>query len=188
MSASDPSSAAVLFLHEPTLARAAAASALARLGAHGFATAAHELSTSAMQSDRDLTELDRALAGLCARSGVDPERTAVLGFGRGGTLAFLLGCTRRVAAVVDVDGPVLHPALGPARPIQPLELALNFEGAFLGLFAPGTVGAGEIELLRARLAAAARPFDLVVDPHAGGEELWPRVLAFLDEHLRGDDA
>jgi dienelactone hydrolase len=161
-----------------------------------------ELSVAALRDDRvALRELDGELEDLAGRAGVDRERLAVLGFGRGGTLAFLLGCTRRLAAVVDVDGPVLHPALSAERPIQPLELALNFEGAFLGLFAAdGPVAEEERELLRARLAAAARPFELsvpsgkeiVVDPRAPGydegraKELWGRVLAFLDEHLAAE--
>jgi len=186
----DPRSASVLLLHEPSLARATVDAAIERLLKHGFLAEGHELSSQAMQSDRRARgELDQALAVLGERSGVVGERLGVLGFGRGGTLAFLLGCTRRIAAVVDVDGPVLHPALSVERPIQPLELVLNFEGAFLGLFhAHGAVGSEEIELLRARLAAAARPFDVVVSPYAHGEVPWPRVLAFLDEHLGSDPA
>jgi hypothetical protein len=89
---------------------------------------------------------------------------------------------------------VLHPELSPARPGQPLELALNLEGAFLGVFsAGGAVGAEERALLAARLASAARPYELVLLP--GGElvtdpahpgydgarvqELWRRARAFV---------
>jgi len=173
---------------------------LARLRAEGYAAELHALSPAALDSDRSaLAELAAPLSALERRAEVDRERLAVLGFGRGGTLAFLLGCTRRVAAVVDVDGPVLHPTLTSARPSQPLELALNFEGAFLGLFAEaGAVGAEERALLGAMLTSAARPHELVVaagaregfcDPRARGydarraEELALRVHAFLGEHL-----
>lgn len=173
-----------------------------RLARAGFVVLAPALSASALAADRlALRKLDAALEDLARRDGVERERLGVLGFGRGGTLAFLLGCTRHLAAVVDVDGPVLHPALSAERPIQPLELALNLEGAFLGLFgAEGPVGAEERELLRAQLASAARPFELVVsrgqeivvDPERPGydearaKELWGRVLAFLAQHLAAE--
>lgn len=191
---------AVLVLVAEDEARALGEPWLERLRAAGFAGELHALSAAALESDRvGLGELQRPLSSLGGRAGVDGERLAVLGFGRGGTLAFLLGCTRRVAAVVDVDGPVLHPALTSARPSQPLELALNFEGAFLGLFAAeGAVGAEERALLGAMLTSAARPHELVVvagaregfcDPRRPGydarraEELALRVHAFLGEHL-----
>jgi hypothetical protein len=93
---------------------------------------------------------------------------------------------------------VLYPALSADRPTHPLELALNFEGAFLGLFARGgPVGAEERALLGSRLTSAARPHELLLhdggpglfDPRASGydagraEELAERVCAFLAENL-----
>jgi dienelactone hydrolase len=170
------------------------------LAAAGWRAVPLLLSAAAVDSDREaLAELERGLARLQRDGAADGERLGVVGSGRAGTLAFLLGCTRRLAAVVDVEGPVLHPHLSRARPTQPLELALNLEGRFLGLFgAAGPVGAEERQRLAARLEAAARPHELVVFP--GGEivvdpgrsgydgerakELWRRVLSFLDEALR----
>lgn len=178
--------AGVLLLHER--AAPAAREARDRLESADLVVRAHELSPGALASDRAaLAELGAVLDELARRPEVDRERLAVVGLGRGGTLAFLLGCTRRLAAVVDVDGPVLHPELSPARPIQPLELALNLEGSFLGLFSGRSSGSGapvgpeEIELLRERLSSAARTFDIVVDLH--GEELWSCVLSFLSRTL-----
>jgi dienelactone hydrolase len=151
----------------------------------GLVVVEPELPADVLVSDRSaLRALDPVLESVARRSDVERERIGVVGLGRGGTLAFLLGCTRRVAAVVDVDGPVLYPALSAERPIQPLELALNLEGAFLGVFTASADRAGEIEELRRRLASAARPFELVVDPRES--DLWPRVLAFLEEHLAPD--
>lgn len=185
----------VLLVHEPALSAAAVEGSLARLRAAGLAVEAHALGDRAREEDRaGLEELERTLGPRAADA-------ALLGLGRGGTLAFLFACARRVAASVDVEGPVLHPALSRARPTQPLELALNLEGAFLGLFgADGPVGSEERELLGARLAAAARSFELVVvpggeivvDPAARGYdearagELWRRVLAFLGEARTGE--
>src|SRR5262245_25385822 len=156
--------AAALLLHEPAPEDAFARGAVERLRRAGLVARAHALSSAALDSDRRaLAELDRALDELRALPLVERERIGVLGFGRGGTLAFLLGCTRRLACVVDVEGPVLHPALSPERPTQPLELGLNLEGAFLGLFAEhGALGPQERALLGERLAAAARPHELVV--------------------------
>lgn len=190
----------MLVLHEPQHASAAVEALLHGLRGAGWVAAAHLLGPSALESDRGaLPELDRALVALRARSDVDPERVAALGLGRGGTLSFLLGCTRRLAATVDVDGPVLHPLLSPARPTQPLELALNLEGVFLGLFTEGgPVGPEERQELRARLTSAARPFELVelspaargfLDPTGAGydgahlEEFLRPVLSFLREPL-----
>jgi dienelactone hydrolase len=177
-------------LHEDTpegLAQARVA--FERLGSSELMVELHALSPLALESDRHArVELDRALERLARRPLVDRSRLAALGFGRGGTLAFLLGCTRDLAAVVDVEGSVLYPALSAEHPIQPLELALNFGGAFLGVFssASGRVGREELELLRQSLSSAARPFDIVVGPRTLDEELWPRVLAFLGEHLAAE--
>ena len=157
-----------------------------RLAEEGFLVHAPELTPEVLAVDRRaLQEIERALEDLARRAGLERERLGVVGFGRGGTLAFLLGCTRRVGAVVDVDGPVLYPELSAARPIQPLELALNLEGSFLGVFSgpSGPVGEEEITLLREQLSSAARPFDIVVGPRLNDEELWARLLAFLRQSL-----
>jgi dienelactone hydrolase len=180
--------AGVLLLVDRRAEAALAAEAERRLAGLGLAVLVPELAPDVLDADRTaLRELERALDELGRRPGIDRERLAAVGFGRGGTLAFLLGCARRLAAVVDVDGPVLYPELSAARPIQPVELALNFEGAFLGLFAerdPG-IGEEELELLRERLTAAARPHELVrmalADP--ARVELWRRIEAFLSASL-----
>jgi len=151
-----------------------------------------------------LAELGLCLDALEAREELDEDRLGVLGFERGGTLAFLLACTRRLAASIDVEGPVLYPELSVERPTQPLELALNLEGAFLGVFGARSaeVPAEQIELLRARLSSAARPFDIVSAPEAQAgfydrgragfderlsEDLKQRITAFLGESLAAEE-
>jgi dienelactone hydrolase len=165
----------------------------------GLALEVPALSADASASDRRaLPELERALEALAARPGVERGRLAVLGFGRGGTLAFLLACARELALVIVVDGPLRHAELSPDRPIQPLELALNLSGAFLGLFARGGPAVeAELEALGRVLTSAARPFELArhddgpgfCDPHRAGydvrrarERLAP-VRAALRAHL-----
>ena len=170
-----------------------------RLSCAGHAALALELTPAALRSDRvALRGLARARTLLAQRPEVDGERLFALGFARGGTLAFLLACAERLAGAIDVEGPVLHPELSPENPTQPLELALNLEGAFLAVFAgrSARVPAPEIELLRARLSSAARPFDIVLFPEAGegfydrrrpgfdarrAADLEGRILSFLQE-------
>lgn len=149
--------------------------------------------------------LRRALQELAARPGADARRLAAVGLGRGGTLAFLLGCTERLAAVVDVGGALSYAQLSAERPAQPLELALNLEGACLVVLAGESAAAApaEIELLRATLSSAGKSFDIVVYPGAGegffdrggpgfaeakAADLWRRVVAFLHAAITdGDD-
>jgi dienelactone hydrolase len=186
---------AVLVVLEPARSAEYSASVKRELGPRAHV---HPLTPAARESDREgLAELERALEA--ARDTDEPA--LVVGVGRGGTLAFLLACQRRVTAVVDVEGALLHATLSHARPVQPLELALNLEGAFLGLFgATGAVGERERELIRQRLAGAAKDFELatlpggeiVVDPaHSGYDgaragELWRRVRAFLRARLAAE--
>ena len=71
-----------------------------RVACAGFAVFKPEFDEPADRAA--LAALGLVLDALSRRAEVDPERVAVLGFGRGGTLAFLLGCTRRLAAVIPV--------------------------------------------------------------------------------------
>ena len=156
----------------------------------------------AQPSDRRaLAELEAALRWLGGRAEVDEQRIAAAGFGAGGTLAFQLGCTStRVAAVVDVAGPPLHPELSAARPIQPLELVLNLDRPLLAVFGgeDPSVPAEHVALLRAALEAGSKDFELASIPRAGAgffhgdrpdyhgaaEDAWDRVLRFLEGVLR----
>ena len=132
--------------------------------------------------------LEAAAAALCGDPAVDEERVAAVGCGLGGTLAFLLGChSRRLAAVVDVSGPVTYAALDPLHPVQPLEMALNLSCPLLAVFGerdPGILPA-DFEALRERLAAFARPALVEVVPGVAleSDDVWTRTLAFLaDPH------
>jgi dienelactone hydrolase len=174
-----------------------------RLERAGYRVLAPELRLSSEDAPGDravLAELERAAAALAAREDVAAERIAALGFGRGGTLAFLLGCTsRRIAAVVDVGGSLVYPALSSARPIQPLELALNLDRPLLLVSASRDPAfpPRDLELCRESLSSAGKHFDIFAleaepgfldedsarfDARAAGEA-WRRILDFLHEAL-----
>lgn len=137
---------------------------LSRLAAEGYAVLAPELRAPA-DDRRAVVELVAALGHLAARPEVCAERLAALGLGRGGTLAYLLACkSPLLAAVADLGGSLFHPALSAERPIQPLELALNLDAPFLGVFAGSDPAAPpeQIAALRRTLDQFARPAEIHV--------------------------
>ena len=176
-----------------------ASAGLERLESAGFVARASALALSGAGAPDDraaLTALEKETAALAARADVDARAIGVVGFGRGGTLAFLLGCTsRHVAAVADCGGPLLYPELSSARPIQPLELALNLDGALLIVTATRDPAfpPEHLELCRESLSSAGKHFDIVIIETEDGslddwrpespafEEAWQRTLAFLHE-------
>lgn len=144
-----------------------------------------------------LGQLDRALAWLAERPEIDAERLAAWGRGGAGTLAFLLGChSRRLAAAVCVRAPLVAAELSAARPVQPLEMALNLGCPVLAVFDEGDAAAPPEHAAAAErvLSQFAREFDIVVRPPSAegpsraaadaalADEL-RRGLAFLAEHL-----
>lgn len=162
---------------------------------------------AALQADRRLpdrralSDIDGAAAFLAARSEADGDRIAAVGFCMGGTLAFLSGCTsRRLAGVVEFCGRVLYPELSAAKPIQPLELALNLDCPLLAFFGELDEGipSEDVDRMRTVLDSAAKNFEIVCYPEArygffndrrrnhapqAAEDAWRRTLAFLREDL-----
>ncbi len=128
------------------------------------------------------------LARLADQPGMDREREPVLaGLGRGGTLAFLAACTAaRAGGVVLVGAPLVYSELGPERPVQPLELALNLACPCLlvwGTDDPATPAA-ERERARQVLSQFSRSFDIVALPGAAPgarPETGPALERFLRE-------
>ena len=135
-------------------------------------------SWSAQPDRRALAELECALAWLAARDDVDGRRLAAVGSGRGGTLAYLLGCTsRRVAAVVASRAAVVYPALDASRPTQPLELALNLSAPLL-VIGPEDEHSAQF---RRRLEQGGKHVEFVAEDRDGS-----RALAFLRAALDDD--
>lgn len=122
---------------------------------------------------------------------LDGERAAIVGLGRGGTLAYLFAChSSRVTGAASLGGPLTYPELGPARPVQPLELALNLGCPLLWVCAqddPATPAAAR-EGARALLSQFARTFDIVtlpgpVPPSGSRGEARAALVRFLGEVL-----
>jgi dienelactone hydrolase len=168
-----------------------------RVAAPGPA-AARELER-AVPDRRVLADLEAALERLGREPDVDPERVALVGLGAGGTWAFLAACaSSRAAAVVDVQGRLVHDRLDRETPLQPLELALNLGAPaliVLGADDPATPP-DEVERARAVLTQFARDFELHALPGFGAglagrggvaeatsERVWALVEDFLARRL-----
>lgn len=150
---------------------------------------------------RVMGDLDAALEELVSARAVDPERLAAVGCGVGGTFAFLLGChSRKVTAVVAFYSEIIYPELGPHRPVQPLEMALNLSCPFLGHYGQqdASIPLEHVESMRDVLSQFAREFEIETYPGASHAFLdeqcgdfepqaasaaWSHTLRFLEEHL-----
>ena len=176
-----------------------------RLVALGFEVASPEvLEGESFPPDRQVqAALETALTELGDREGVDAERLGVLGFGVGGTHAFLLGCASTELEVVAIfDSPIVYPELSRERPIQPLEMALNLSAPLLAIYAssPPSASSEEVERLRQVGSQFAKDFDIVSaesgpalayrqlsSSGASGDDTaslnWAHLLTFLADHL-----
>lgn len=150
---------------------------------------------------RASADLDAAAAFLAGRNDVEAERIAVLGFRRGGTLAFLACCTStRFAAGVDFYGQPLYGELSANRPTQPLELSLNLDCPLLAFFGgrDESIPPEAVERMRQSLEAGAKTHEIVTYPNARhgffndaratfdpevAADAWIRTIAFLREVL-----
>ena len=136
-------------------------------------------------------------------------KIGVIGFCSGGRLALLFACsTSSLAAAVDCWGGFLQSAdfegaeTTEARPTKPIDLVENLSCPLYAVFGaeddnPSPADAAE---LRRRLEAAGKDATVEVFEDAGhafladyrdmhyregpAHKLWPKIVAFLDEHLR----
>jgi len=148
-----------------------------------------------------LGDLEGALRALGAHPEVDRERLAAVGFCMGGNLAFQLACTSRepLAAVVDYYGRVVYSEQSSAKPIQPLELALNLGCPLLCHFGEldASIPPEHVQQLEERLTMFSREFEIVRHANAGhgfqndtrsgyhaaaAGTAWAQTLAFLRVH------
>ncbi len=161
----------------------------------------------ALSDRRVLGDLDGGLAWLAGRSDVDASKLAAVGFCMGGNHVYQLGChSRRVAAVVDFYGRLVYAELNAAKPMQPIEYALNLSVPLLAFFGErdSTIPPEHVALFRQRLEQGCKNFEIVTYPDAGhgffndtratyrreeSLDAWRRTLEFLrrELELEGDD-
>ncbi len=172
----------------PDAAQPPCSAHLSVLADAGFAALA--LAPESRDDRGALAELEAGLARLEERAEAARGELAVIGIGAGATFAFLLGCTStRLGAVVLWGGRFVYPELSSARPIQPLELALNLGAPLLLLHGEAdlAVPPEDQERLRTVLSQSAKDFDIVRVPGTRGVPVapaaWQRTLAFLGERL-----
>jgi carboxymethylenebutenolidase len=155
----------------------------------------------ALPDRRVLGDLEGALAWLAARGDVDAKRLAAVGFCMGGNHVYQLGChSRRVAAVVDFYGRLVYAELNAAKPMQPIEYALNLSVPLLAFFGErdSTIPPEHVAAFRERLEQGCKNFEIVSYSEAGhgffndtrtayrkveSEDAWRRTLEFLREQL-----
>ncbi|MFT5478675.1 MAG: carboxymethylenebutenolidase [Planctomycetota bacterium] len=150
---------------------------------------------------RTAADLEAAANWLAADDAVDSQSIAVLGFCAGGNQAFLMACqSRRVAAVVVYYGRMVYPDLSAAKPVQPLEMALNLSApllAFFGQLDP-SIPVEDVDAMERTLAQFSKESDVVRMPGVGhgfanalrpgwdeaaAGVAWERTLGFLAESL-----
>ena len=157
--------------------------------------------------DREVqSKLETALTELGEREATDADRLGVIGFGDGGTHAFLLGCaSTELAAVAIFDSPIVYPELSKEQPIQPLEMALNLSAPLLAVYSsvPSAAADADVDQLHQVGSQFAKDFDIVscanassdsyrelgaelapdVQHHEFVHDAWGRMLSFLREQL-----
>ncbi len=154
--------------------------------------------------------LELELKKLGAREKVNEEKLAAIGFGAGGTHAFLLGCaSTALEAVAIFDSPVVFPELSREHPIQPLEMVLNLSAPLLATYVGEPVGANskDVDRLGEVGSQFAKDFDILSSPDgpsasyrllgkaessdsaeaAFTKTTWNRLIGFLAERLELSD-
>jgi carboxymethylenebutenolidase len=151
----------------------------------------------ALNAEDLAADLDAAL-GYVAEAGFEPQRTAVVGFCMGGSVAFWAGERQALGAVVSFYGGGIA---GGRFGIPPLvELAAKLKTPYLGLFGDRdqTISGDEVESLRNALQDAQVPTELVRYPEAehgfhcdarssyheaSAKQAWQQTLQWLNTHL-----
>jgi carboxymethylenebutenolidase len=153
----------------------------------------------ALTADGILADIDAALDELRRRD-IPPERTGVVGFCMGGTVALVTATRRDVgAAVTFYGGGVTEGRFG----FGPLvEEATGLRAPWLGLYGDLDQGipVDGVEQLRQAAASSGQPTEIIRYPEAGhgfhcdqrgsyepksAGDAWARALAWFDQHLIG---
>jgi len=151
----------------------------------------------ALTAEGVLADVDAALSALSS-AGIPPERTGIVGFCMGGTVALVTAAQRDVAAAVSFYGGGVTVGRFGFRPL--VEEALDLRAPWLGLY--GDLDQGipveEVEQLRSAATSSGQPTEVVRYPEAAhgfhcdvrdsfhpecAADAWHRTLAWFDEHL-----
>jgi carboxymethylenebutenolidase len=154
---------------------------------------------TALTADGIFADIDTALDHIAA-AGIGSERTGVVGFCMGGTVALVTAVRRDVGAAVSFYGGGVAAGRFGFGPL--VEEAPNLRAPWLGLY--GDLDQGipveDVERLRVAAASADVPTELVRYPDAGhgfhcdrradyhpssAEDAWKRTLDWFDQHLTG---
>lgn len=141
------------------------------------------LSTAAV-----LTDTDASVSWLAAR-GVTADRTGVVGFGLGGTMALIVAALRDVGAAVTVAGIGIVAPVAPTLPAL-VEAAPELRCPWLGVYGADDLPPDEVHKLQHAVQSAQMATDLVHfacrmrTGQSTAVEAWTRTLNWFDSHLR----
>ena len=153
----------------------------------------------ALTADGVLADVDAALDRL-ARAGIPLERTGIVGFCMGGTVALVTAAHRDIgAAVTFYGGGVTEGRFGFAPLV---EEATRLRAPWLGLYGDQDQGipVHGVERLRTAAASSGQETELIRYPEAGhgfhcdqresyepksAQDAWARTLAWFNHHLTG---
>jgi carboxymethylenebutenolidase len=153
----------------------------------------------ALTAEGILADVDAALAALAAE-GIPAERTGIVGFCMGGTVALAVATHRRVGAAVTFYGGGVTAGRFGFPPL--VELAPDLGAPWLGLFGDADQGipVDDVEQLREAATTAAVVTEVVRYPDAphgfhcdvrdsyrpdAAADAWQRTLAWFDRFLAG---
>lgn len=128
-----------------------------------------------------VAELETALAALAREPAVRGGPVALVGIGALGAQAFLCACaSRRVAAVVDVCGPLVHATLEAEHPVQPLDMLLNLSAPALLVHAEDDArfGTSAASSAAQRIERALRTAERVAVPGRAADFLDPTSAGY----------
>lgn len=157
---------------------------------------------AALPDARVLGDLGAAVAYVARRPETGGRPTGITGFCLGGQYALMAACSvPGLGACVSWYGMLRYAERSDRTPASPLDLAPRLACPYLGLFGAddALIPSGDVEALRALLAAAGKTFQIRTYEGAGhaffndsrpdayrpaaAADAWPRAVAFLRQHL-----
>lgn len=151
----------------------------------------------ALTAESVLADIDTALAHV-SKAGIGADRTGVVGFCMGGTVALITAVRRDVGAAVSFYGGGLAEGRFGFGPL--IEEAVALRAPWLGLYGDLDQGipVDDVERLRAAAASSGQPTEVVRYPEAGhgfhcdrrssyepasAQDAWRRTLDWFEQHL-----